>query len=576
MDTTEAEFTASCQTDLSALTHPAWGVLLRKSSSRALEHPHAWWRETAQRLLLERREGSAGTALKRLVRTSDLPQGRLHAIWTLDGLGELDEATLLLALEDEHPDLRQNAVRLAKSRIKQSKKVRNKLISMAGDAEARVRFQTVLAISEFGDSSSLASLASIAQQDFSDEWTRTAILMAVSNRSADLFGILAAKDSFRARKEAVGFLTQWAEVVGARHEPAAISKLLKAATRWLRREPARTRFLVSSGLAEGLVRSGSSLSELLRADSAYDSSAKSMVAGAFQEAGEVALDTSRPQEERLAAIRLLGHAAYETVVQSLSQVLAARESAEIQLSAVRALSVHPQPGVGELLVEKWRTFSPSVRAEVVESLFSRPNRLPALLAGLEQGTVASSQLEPIRRRTLLEHSDSSIRERAAAMLTDETPEDRKAVVDRYQGALGLEAERARGAEVFMANCATCHQAGSQGHQVGPDLSTVQGRISADLLMDILNPNAKVQSNYVNYRLDTTNGVILTGIIVRETANSVTVRRAEGVEDVVPRSSIKELTSMGLSIMPDEFEKRLDLQQIADLIRFIQSGEVDSD
>ena len=190
--------------------------------------------------------------------------------------------------------------------------------------------------------------------------------------------------------------------------------------------------------------------------------------------------------------------------------------------------------------------------------------------------IASPQLEPIRRKALLEHSDPSIRDRARPMLTDEMPEDRKDVVERYQGVLGLEADRSRGAEVFMAHCATCHRVGGQGHQVGPDLSTVQGRTTADLLMDILDPNARVQSNYVNYRLDTTDGIILTGIIVRETANSVTLRRAEAVEDVVPRTSIEELTSMGLSIMPAEFEKWLDLQQMADLIRFIQSGSADTD
>ena len=532
--------------------------------------------KTAQRLLLERKEVSAGAALKRLVRTSDLPQGRLHALWTLDGLGELDEATLLLALDDSHPDLRRSAIRLAEKRIAESKKVRDKLILMAADAEARVRFQTALAISELGGSFSLAPLARIAQQGLSDEWTRTAILTALSHRSADLFGILAAQDSFRSRTEAVGFLTQLAEVVGAGRQPAEISKLLKAADRWLKRESARMRFSVSSGLAEGLARSGSALTELLQADSAYGPSARSMVNGVFQEAGQVAGDLTRPEAERLEAIRLLARSSYESALQSLSQLLEVRESAEIQLSAVRALSVHPQPGVGELLVERWRSFSPSVRAEVVESLFSRRNRLPALLAGLEQGVIASPQLEPIRRKALLEHSDPSIRDRARPMLTDEMPEDRKDVVERYQGVLGLEADRSRGAEVFMANCATCHRVGSQGHQVGPELSTVQGRTTADFLMDILDPNARVQSNYVNYRLDTTDGIILTGIIVRETANSVTLRRAEAVEDVVPRSSIEELTSMGLSIMRDEFEKRLDLQQMADLIRFIQSGSADTD
>jgi hypothetical protein len=54
----------------------------------------------------------------------------------------------------------------------------------------------------------------------------------------------------------------------------------------------------------------------------------------------------------------------------------------------------------------------------------------------------------------------------------------------------------------------------------------------------------VPSNYINYTLATRDGRVLTGILVAETAVSVTLRRAEGAEDTVLRSQIDELTPSG--------------------------------
>jgi len=89
-------------------------------------------------------------------------------------------------------------------------------------------------------------------------------------------------------------------------------------------------------------------------------------------------------------------------------------------------------------------------------------------------------------------------------------------------------------------------------------------------VDIIDPNAKVQSNFINYRLDTLDGQILTGIIARETEKTVTLRRAEGIEDVVPRSRICDLTSMGLSVMPEGLEEGISPEEMVDVISFIQS------
>ncbi len=78
-----------------------------------LSHPNGWWRDMAQRLLVERRATTVAGALERLASQSADYRTRLHALWTLDGLNRIEPAVVAAALEDKVPDVRASAVRIA-------------------------------------------------------------------------------------------------------------------------------------------------------------------------------------------------------------------------------------------------------------------------------------------------------------------------------------------------------------------------------------------------------------------------------------------------------------------------------
>ena len=85
-----------------------------------LSHPNGWWRDTAQRLLVESKDESVIPSLRKLAATPE-PEtslGRLHALWTLEGLGGLDVPTIQAALTDPRPKIRANAVRVSESLLK--------------------------------------------------------------------------------------------------------------------------------------------------------------------------------------------------------------------------------------------------------------------------------------------------------------------------------------------------------------------------------------------------------------------------------------------------------------------------
>jgi mono/diheme cytochrome c family protein/glucose/arabinose dehydrogenase len=78
-----------------------------------LSHPNGWWRDNAQRLLVERGPRVVIPALARLARSAPDWRARLHALWTLDGIDAIEPAVVARALDDVSRDVRVAAVRLA-------------------------------------------------------------------------------------------------------------------------------------------------------------------------------------------------------------------------------------------------------------------------------------------------------------------------------------------------------------------------------------------------------------------------------------------------------------------------------
>src|SRR2546423_943410 len=121
----------------------------------------------------------------------------------------------------------------------------------------------------------------------------------------------------------------------------------------------------------------------------------------------------------------------------------------------------------------------------------------------------------------------------------------------------LKADTVRGKMMFKKNCATCHRLENEGVEVGPDLlSALRNKSKETLLVDILDPSREVDPRFINYLVTTKPGRLLTGIIAAETASSVTLRRAEKVEDTVLRGEIDEIQGTAQSLMPEGLEMQL--------------------
>jgi putative membrane-bound dehydrogenase-like protein len=97
--------------------HPAPHLLAASANELVhhLESPNGWTRDTAQKLLVFRGDKSVVPALETMAGSSTSGLGRIHMLWTLEGLNALSPAVVLQALKDSDPQVRVAAIRSSES-----------------------------------------------------------------------------------------------------------------------------------------------------------------------------------------------------------------------------------------------------------------------------------------------------------------------------------------------------------------------------------------------------------------------------------------------------------------------------
>jgi putative membrane-bound dehydrogenase-like protein len=136
---------------------------------QALSHPNGWWRDTAQRLLVERGSTAVTTQLKTLATGNALPRAKVKALWVLDGNDSIDVATLTTALADSSRDVRMNAVRIAERWLSDAKHpIHAAVLKLIDDPDWNVRQQLAASLGAMAAEPKAMTLASLLQKHAND------------------------------------------------------------------------------------------------------------------------------------------------------------------------------------------------------------------------------------------------------------------------------------------------------------------------------------------------------------------------------------------------------------------------
>ncbi|MCS7167920.1 MAG: c-type cytochrome [Gemmatales bacterium] len=567
-----------------------------------LEHANGWHRQTAFRLLLQTEDFAAHqqavfSQLRQLARSAQRPQARALALWLLEHHSQLDKDTLLAALADQHPGVRQQAVRICEHWLK-DEQIRAALLQLtrevlaksqaqdrsptqekppaeacsglsARDQLGRLLLQLVLTLGLLPEDDRLPVLKEVALAWADDSWMRLAVL-ASSGVATDrlLAALLLAEDKPATLQGRLDLFRETATVVGAMKDAARITAALRPLTKQAVPESLVHALLL--GLAEGMSRAGGRLADWWTTVAQGEPALAQVLEHCLVQATQHAADSSQPVARRVRALEVLAQLPSPERLALMRQL--AREDGEVlvRLAAVRALSAQGGKDATEALLELWPSATPAVRRELLEALLRTQERVLALLQTVEQGRIQPGELDAARLRQLLQHANPTIRERVRKVLADSTPQDRQKVYQTYRAALAKTGDVARGRTVFEKHCASCHRVANIGVNVGPDISDTRTKSPEQLLSDILLPNAAIDANYVQYIVVTRSGKTITGIIAAEAPNSITLKRAENQTETVLRSDIEAIQSTGVSLMPDGLEKEITIEQMADLLAFLKN------
>lgn len=241
---------------------------------------------------------------------------------------------------------------------------------------------------------------------------------------------------------------------------------------------------------------------------------------------------------------------------------------------------------------------PVKREEILRALASMPDLrgLPLMLSELTNKNFASRELA---RRYLTQIRESALPElesKAAALPSEslmalqslyaDHPKatngplfsrktQGKAPEDFLAFALSTAGDVGRGRQVFANQnglaCVKCHRVTGEGGDVGPDLTQIGVQFDRKALAEsVLWPSRVVREGYQQTVIELKDGESVSGLVKGETAESITLRGADGLNQTIAKSQIQSRDTSALSLMPEGLHSAITPQEFADLLSYLQS------
>ncbi len=546
------------------------------SLAKYLSSAEEWERNTAHRLLLERKDPTSVPLITKVAVEAVSPESRARAVWLLNSLGSLDLITLKKALTDKESGVREQAVLLAGNMFKKHPELIQAVVSASNDEAIRVRFNSALVLGSMEGQQVVQALATIAARDGADKWFRAAVLSGIEKRMPEFLS------AFRAQQKA---------------EPVAFASVMKDLGQLFGNgasaEDCRVllqEVLVSKGDIEGRIATmlglaggvsgrakefGSSPKGLLYAIQGNNASG-SEISALDNFVGSVLAIAGNQNEKtrlRISATALLAYTDFGLSHSALQKMMVPSTPPELLLEAISAFTRLDDPRGAAILLEKkaWSAYTPRIKSAVVAAVVSKPAFINELFIAIEKGTISGAELSSADRMRLISDKNAEISNRAKILFRELEGGDRMKVYQEYKSALSSTVDAKLGKAVFQKACSACHTYQNEGGKVGPDLTGVKNQPADALLLHILVPNYEVLPAYQSISVRTNDGRSFSGWLVSENENSLTLRTTFGTDESILRRNISSLSNSGLSLMPDGLEQSISKDEMVKLIAYLKGG-----
>ena len=534
----------------------------------ALDDANQCRRLTALRLIYERQDAAVANLARAKFAACKRPEGRIATLYALDSLSALTDSDLLRALTDVHPQIRRHALRLSEPMFDRSGKLLTQALALTTDPDPVIQFQLALSLGECHESATTPALAYILTHSTNRDITDAA-LTSIVDRAGGVLKLALADAKWSASSAAEPVLTAIVgQIVRQRHKNDlnTLVELLQPSGSG-RRSPSAVALLKALSRLPADVLAGES-PQIVKLRELRALASKSLV----REARQVLEQSSAASEDRVAAVEDLALDKFDNQRDLLEQLLSPQESTAMHSAVLATCGRFNSPEVAPLVLSHYGQLSPAERTQATDVLLRRSPWALAFVQYLVSEGVPLTTLDPTHISRLQNYPAPNVRELVRKLSGQSIAADRQKVFQEYRDGGALTAgDVVQGKLVFEKNCATCHEIGGVGHQVGPNLASMVNRGLESVLFNVLAPNAEVDPRFIEYVVVTKDGQIINGMNAGETPTAVTIRGPENKTTTVLRVDIDDIGNTHKSLMPEGFEKAIDKQSMANLMGFLQTA-----
>ena len=522
----------------------------------ALDSPNGWQRDTAHMMLTWLSKNEQRKAIPALVKVlqSKHPAGRAQALSALADLEALSVTAMHVGLDDSHPGVRRNALRVGAHLFDIDAALGQRAVTLLNDDDAHVQRQAAYALGSWKDPRAGQALARFLVKNADRPYLRAAALTSAGAFPDEVLlavlGMSRTPVTTAVSTELMGMLGEDAK----KFVPRVLGRIAAKPANGQQYEAwkliAATRLLEAVG---------------------EDNSVRAQVGPMLAGARAIVDNEKEELARRLAAVQLIERAAKPgDDVDRLARLLKLTSPVELQVAATKSLLRHEDTGAARRLLAGWSERGPAVRGAMIDALLARPKLTGILLDAIAKNSELAAFVDISRRQLLLRHEDESIRKRATELFGSATSPDRAAVIKKYTPALTKTGNHKEGRGLFKTHCAACHRLGGVGKVVGPNLAALSNRAPLTFLTGILDPNRAIEAKWMMFSAETTDGRILSGAVAEETSSAITLVSIDGTRTKIPRGQLESLKSTKRSLMPEGLEKTISIDQMADLLTYLKS------
>jgi len=550
-----------------------------------LRGDNRWTRETAQRLLADRRDATIIPTLRRQLAGNEVSQFSLEALWALAASGGLDDGTALGLLTHADPHVRLWTARLLADASEVTSAVASGLVALAErETHPEVRSQLAASAKRLPGDTGLALAAAVMMNPGeSDPYLPLQLWWAVEDKCAthraDVLALFDRQGESKlwrqplVQTEILPRLMRRFAAAGTAEDYAACVRLLSLAPDAAAHQPllagfeqafeGRTLPTLPDALVDALIKSGGG-SLALRV--------RQRDPAALVEAVRRLVDETTPMVERIRLATTFGEVPYAPAAGALREIIAGRPS-DLRLAALGATAAYEDGSLTEAMLSAFSGFTPSEQSVALSVLSSRRASAAALLGALKDQRLPSAAVPVEMQERLRLVDNGSLAGEVDGVFgrrTTTMPEATEAEIARVLAALGNgRGSPYAGRELYAQRCLACHKFYGKGGEIGPDLTSFKRDESASLALAIINPNAEIREGYESFVLTTKDGATHAGFLARQDSERVVLRDMAGISLPVERSAIEVLTSMGRSLMPEGLTHDLTDEQIRDLFAYLR-------